>query len=113
MLTGSHSNSFVRGVYDECLRIMDKNGDYLWQDVFPDVKVSNTNAKDCRIDLDKRQRFETLEFTSIGTGNAGLYRAATFSICVARGVMAVATRLHCSAKESRSVFLRDSVTVSI
>jgi len=68
MLTGSHSNSFVRGVYDECLRIMDENGDYLWHDVFPNVKVSNTNAKDCRIDLDKRQRFETLEFTSIGTG---------------------------------------------
>lgn len=81
MLTGSHSNSFVRGVYDECLRIMDKNGDYLWQDVFPNVKVSNTNAKDCRIDLDKRQRFETLEFTSIGTGNAGLYRAATLLYC--------------------------------
>lgn len=81
MLTGSHSNSFVRGVYDECLRIMDENGDYLWHDVFPNVKVSSTNAKDCRIDLDKRQRFETLEFTSIGTGNAGLYRAATLLYC--------------------------------
>lgn len=81
MLTGSHSNSFVRGVYDECLRIFDANGDYLWHDVFPDIQVSNTNAKDCRIDLDKRQRFETLEFTSIGTGNAGLYRAATLLYC--------------------------------
>lgn len=81
MLTGSHSNSFVRGVYDECLRIMDRNGDYLWHEVFPDIKVTNTNAKDCRIDLDKRQRFETLEFTSIGTGNAGLYRAATLLYC--------------------------------
>ena len=27
MLTGSHSNSFVRGVYDECLRLFDKDGD--------------------------------------------------------------------------------------
>lgn len=81
MLTGSHSNSFVRGVYDECLRIFDPNGDYLWHDVFPEIDVSNTNAKDCRIDLDKRQRFETLEFTSIGTGNAGLYRAATLLYC--------------------------------
>lgn len=81
MLTGSHSNAFIRGVYDECLRILDKNGDYLWQDVFPAITVSNTNAKDCRIDLDKRQRFETLEFTSIGTGNAGLYRAATLLYC--------------------------------
>lgn len=81
ILTGSHSTSFVRGVYDECLRILEVNGDYLWHDVFPGVFVSNTNAKDCRIDLDKRQRFETLEFTSIGTGNAGLYRAATLLYC--------------------------------
>lgn len=81
MLTGSHSNSFIRGVYDECLRIFDPNGEYLWHDVFPYINVSNTNAKDCRIDLDKRQRFETLEFTSIGTGNAGLYRASTLLYC--------------------------------
>lgn len=81
ILTGSHSNSFVRGVYDECLRIFDKDGEYLWSDVFPDVTVSNTNAKDCRIDLGRRKRFETLEFTSIGTGNAGLYRASALLYC--------------------------------
>lgn len=80
-LTGSHSNNFIRGVYDECLRIVDKNGDYLWKDVFPDVSISNTNAKDCRIDFGKRKRFETLEFTSIGTGNAGLYRASELLYC--------------------------------
>ena len=81
ILTGSHSNSWVRGAYDECLRIMDRNGEYLWGEVFPDVEISSTNAKDCRIDLGKRKRFETLEFTSIGTGNAGLYRAQTLLYC--------------------------------
>lgn len=81
MLTSSHSNSFVRGVYDECLRIFDANGEYLWHDVFPFINVCNTNAKDCRIDLGTPKRFETLEFTSIGTGNAGLYRAATLLYC--------------------------------
>ena len=80
-LTGSHSNSFVRGVYDECLRIFDPNGEYLWHEIFPTVQVVNTNAKDCRIDLGKRKRFETLEFTSIGTGNAGLYRAMHLLYC--------------------------------
>lgn len=80
-LTGSHSNAFIRGVYDECLRILDKNGEYLWQDVFSDISLTSTNAKDCRIDVDKRQRFETLEFTSIGTGNAGLYRASDLLYC--------------------------------
>ncbi len=80
-LTGSHSNSFVRGVYDECLRILDPMGEYLWADVFPGTRVCNTNAKDCRIDLGERKRFETLEFTSVGTGNAGLYRAAKLLYC--------------------------------
>ena len=80
-LTGSHSNAFIRGVYDECLRILDRNGEYLWQDVFPNISLTSTNAKDCRIDVDKRQRFETLEFTSIGTGNAGLYRASDLLYC--------------------------------
>ena len=81
MLTGSHSNSFVKGVYDECLRICDPQGEYLWYEVFPSVSISNTNAKDCRIDFGKRKRFETLEFTSIGTGNAGLYRASRLLYC--------------------------------
>lgn len=80
-LTGSHSNAWVRGAYDECLRILSPNGEYLWHDVFPDVALTNTNAKECRIDLGRRKRFETLEFTSIGTGNAGLYRAIHLLYC--------------------------------
>ena len=81
MLTGSHSNAFVRGVYDECLRIMDYHGEYIWHEIFKGVSIVGTNAKDCRIDLGKSKRFETLEFTSIGTGNAGLYRAARLLYC--------------------------------
>lgn len=81
ILTGSHSNSFVRGVYDECLRVFDENGEYLWKDVFPGLAVVGTNAKDNRIDLGRRKRFDTLEFTSIGTGNAGLYRATNLLYC--------------------------------
>lgn len=80
-LTGSHSNSFVRGVYDEVLRMVDPEGEYLWRDIFPGVAVCNTNAKDCRIDFGQRKRFETLQFTSIGTGNAGLYRAMWLLYC--------------------------------
>ena len=80
-LTGSHSNAFVKGAYEECLRILDPNGEYLWKDVFPGLGVTNTNAKDCRIDIGNRKRFETLEFTSIGSGNAGLYRASRLLYC--------------------------------
>lgn len=81
MLGGSHSNSFLRGVYDEILRVIDKDGEYLWHDVFPNISISNTNAKDMRIDLDKSQRFETFEFSSIGSGNAGKVRAGTLLYC--------------------------------
>ena len=81
MLGGSHSNSFLRGVYDEVLRVIDKDGEYLWHDVFPNISVANTNAKDMRIDLDKSQRFETFEFSSIGSGNAGKVRAGTLLYC--------------------------------
>ena len=81
ILAASHSNAFIRGVYDECLRMLDAHGEYLWHDVFPTLSVSSTNAKDCRIDIGRRKRFETLEFTSIGTGNAGLYRAVQLLYC--------------------------------
>ena len=82
ILGGSHSNSFLRGVYDECLRIITGNGgEYLWSDVFPEARLVSTDAKDMRIDLGRRQRFETLEFSSIGSGNAGKVRAGSLLYC--------------------------------
>lgn len=85
ILSGSHSNSFLRGAYDECLRIFDPQGDYLFHDVFPDVQVIKTNAQDMLIDLgrDKRdgKRFATLEFSSVGSGNAGKVRAEQLLYC--------------------------------
>lgn len=85
ILGGSHSNSFLRGVYDECLRILQPDGEYLWRDVFPKVQVVKTNAQDMMIDLgeDKKsgKRFATLEFSSIGSGNAGKVRAENILYC--------------------------------
>lgn len=85
MLTGSHANSFLNGVYGEILRMLDPQGEYLWNDVFPGLKVISTNAKDMMIDVgvDRRsaKRFSTLEFTSIGSGNAGKVRAENLLYC--------------------------------
>ena len=81
ILGGSHSNSFLRGVYDEMIRILDKDGEYLYNDVFPDSPVVNTNSKDLRIDLAKPKRFETFEFSSIGSGNAGKVRCSRLLYC--------------------------------
>lgn len=74
ILGGSHSNSFLRGVYDECLRVMEKGGEYLWHDVFPGVRICGTNAKDMRIDLGEPKRFQTIELSSVGSNNAGKVR---------------------------------------
>ena len=85
ILSGSHSNAFLRGAYEECMRILDKEGDYLWHDVFPDVMVVNTNAKDMMIDLGRKRkdgkRFATFEFSSVGSGNAGKVRAENLLYC--------------------------------
>lgn len=81
ILGGSHSNAFLRGVYDECLRIVDPKGEYLWCDVFPNVRVCSTNAQDMKIDLGTPKRFTTLEFSSIGSGNAGKVRAEQLLYC--------------------------------
>ena len=76
ILGASHSNSFLRGVYDEILRMLDPQGEYLFCDIFPAIKVVKTNAQDMRIDLDSHKRFETFEFSSVGSGNAGKVRAS-------------------------------------
>ena len=81
MLTGSHSNSFLRGVYDECLRIMGAEGEYLWHDVFPNLDIERTNAADLAIDIGTPKRFATLQFTSVGSGNAGKVRAEGLLYC--------------------------------
>ena len=81
ILGGSHSNAFLRGVYDECLRIVDPKGEYLWCEVFPNVRVCSTNAQDMKIDLGAPKRFTTLEFSSIGSGNAGKVRAEQLLYC--------------------------------
>lgn len=85
ILTGSHSNSFLRGMYGEILRFVDPNGEYKWHDVFPGLSVINTNAQDMMIDLGESakdgKRFMTFEFSSIGSGNAGKVRASNLLYC--------------------------------
>lgn len=85
MLTGSHNKDFLAGVYGEILRMLDQQGEYLWFNVFPELKVISTNAKTLMIDIGENERagkrFTTLEFTSVGAGNAGKVRAENLLYC--------------------------------
>ena len=80
-IIGSHSNSFLRGVYEEMQRIVGRHSEYLWNNVFPYTRLVGTNAKDLMLDLGTRKRFSTYEFSSIGSGNAGKIRAANLLYC--------------------------------
>lgn len=80
-ILASHNIEFVRGAYDELLRIMNPKGEYLWHRVFPNAPVVGTNAKDLRIDLGNRKRFQTIQGTSVKSGNAGKLRATNWLCC--------------------------------
>ena len=85
ILTSSHNNDFLTGAYNEILRMIDPQGEYKWKDVFCDLSVIQTNAKAMMIDIGKDKhdckRFMTLEFSSIGSGNAGKVRAQSLLYC--------------------------------
>ena len=80
-IIGSHSNSFLRGVYDEISRIIGRRSEYLYKSVFPMAPLVGTNAKDLMLDLERKKRFSTFEFSSIGSGNAGKIRAGNILYC--------------------------------
>lgn len=80
ILGGSHSNSFLEGVYRECLRLITSD-EYNFKEVFPDVKLVSKNGDNLRIDLGEARRFETLEFSSVGSGNAGKVRCSKLLYC--------------------------------
>ena len=84
ILTFSHDAGIVKGFYSEVLRIIGRDSDeYRYRDVFPDTEspLVKTDAKELRIDLGKSKRFETFQFSSVGAGNAGKYRASELLYC--------------------------------
>ena len=80
MLGSSHSNAFLRGVYNECVRIMTSD-EYNWGEIFKGHSVVRTDAQDLKIDVDMPRRFSTFQFSSIGSGNAGKVRAMGLLYC--------------------------------
>ena len=74
-LISSHNGGFLRGLYDEFLRQFDPDGDYCFYDIFPERRLVKTNANDLKLDMDKAQRFSSIQHRSIQGGNAGLSRA--------------------------------------
>jgi predicted phage terminase large subunit-like protein len=73
-LDSGHSGMMTSSTYDGVLAIMQDKAEYLWSDVFPEVKSVITNAKELTIDLNKKHRFSTLTFRAIGATLTGATR---------------------------------------
>ena len=80
-LVGSHSAGILRGMFGELLRIFSRDGEYLYNDVFPHSPLVDTNSKDLQIDLSRSKRFSTIQMTSPGASNAGKSRASNYLYC--------------------------------
>ena len=61
-----HSDKLTDGFYQEILSIITDPVTYLWQEVFPDVKLVGNSAKNETIDLNTKKRFPTITCRSIG-----------------------------------------------
>lgn len=72
-----HSDKLTDGFYRELLSILSDKETYLWSDVFPDVKIVDTSAKNETIDLNQKKRFPTMTCRSIGGTLTGAVEIGT------------------------------------
>ena len=72
-LASAHSGFLTRSFYDGVLQII-TDPDYLWREVFPNVKLAATNSKEETIDINKPHRFSTLTCRAINASLTGATR---------------------------------------
>lgn len=61
-----HSDKLTDGFYREVLSILTDQENYLWNDVFPSVRVVDNSAKNETVDLNRKKRFPTFTARSVG-----------------------------------------------
>ena len=77
----SHSGDITRMYYDGIYDILTNSDEYTWNDIFPNCKVTNTNAKLEQLNINKYKPFPNVQCTSVGAKNAGKVRASKFLLC--------------------------------
>ena len=76
----SHSGDITRMFYDGVLDITTSE-EYTWSEIFPDVKLRDTNAKAEKMDFGKYKPFYSLQCTSVGSKNSGKVRCNRYLYC--------------------------------
>lgn len=74
----SHSSDITRMYFDGVLQIVSDNQEYRWNTIFPDLKISGTNAKMQQFNVGSYKAFPSLQCTSVGSESAGKVRASKF-----------------------------------
>lgn len=74
----SHSGDITRMYYDGMYDIVTNADEYAWNEIFPDLQVTSTNAKVEQFNVGKYKSFPSVQCTSVGSKNAGKVRASKF-----------------------------------
>lgn len=74
----SHSGDITRMYYDGMYDIVTNTDEYAWNEIFPNLHVTSTNAKTEQFNVGKYKPFPSVQCTSVGSKNAGKVRASKF-----------------------------------
>lgn len=77
----SHNSDITEKYYKGVLDITTDNLEYTWSEIFPDVKLQNTNAKLQEINFGKYKPYSSIQCSSIGSKNAGKVRTNRYLYC--------------------------------
>lgn len=74
----SHSSDITRMYYDGVLSILQDKIEYAWDEIFPSLYISATNAKMMQINIGPYKPFQNLMTASVGSEMSGKVRANKF-----------------------------------
>lgn len=77
-LSSAHSSILTRSLYDGVLEIINDPVEYTWHEMFPNVEIQGTNAKETTVNLERNGRFKTWTFRSIDGSLTGATRCNRF-----------------------------------
>lgn len=71
----SHSGDITRMYYDGVYQMIDDTIEYAWNEIFPGLKITSTNALMQQFNVGSYKPFPSLQTTSIGANSSGKVRA--------------------------------------
>ena len=74
----SHSGDITKMYYEGMLDIVGNADEYAWNEIFPDLTITKTDAKMEQFNVGKYKAFPSVQCTSVGSKNAGKVRANKF-----------------------------------